>query len=78
MFFKAAEVHFQVMFNHVQTFINVGLQIHETLYPVLKQAKREQKRAFFNFDKLIINGQIYRGEETKNLPYYGNIMKNFV
>ena len=53
-------------------------EIHKTLYPVLKQAKREQKRAFFNFDKLIINGQIYRGEETKNLPYYGNIMKNFV
>ena len=53
-------------------------EIHKTLYPVLKQAKREQKRAFFNFDKLIINGQIYGGEETKNLPYYGNIMKNFV
>ena len=50
-------------------------EIHKTLYPVLKQAKRKQKRAFF---KLIINGQIYRGEETKNLPYYGNIMKNFV
>lgn len=53
-------------------------EIHKTLYPVLKQAKREQKRAFFNFDKLIIDGQIYRGKETKNLPYYGNIMKNFV
>ena len=52
--------------------------IHKTLYPVLKKAKRDEKKAFFNFDKLIINGQLYRGKETKNLPYYGNIMKNSV
>ena len=52
--------------------------IHKTLYLVLKKAKRDQKKAFFNFDKLIIDGQLYRGKETKNLPYYGNIMKNFV
>ena len=52
--------------------------IHKTLYPVLKKAKRDQKKAFFNFDKHIIDGQLYRGKETKNLPYYGNIMKNFV
>ena len=52
--------------------------IHKTLYPVLKKAKRDQKKAFFNFDKLIIDGQLYRGKETKNLPYYGNIMKNSV
>ena len=44
-------------------------EIHKTLYPVLKQAKRERKRAVFNFDKLIIDGQIYRGKETKNLPF---------
>jgi len=52
--------------------------IHKTLYPGLKKAKRDQKKAFFNFDKLIIDGQLYRGKETKNFPYYGNIMKNFV
>ena len=52
--------------------------IHKTLYPVLKKAKRDQKKAFFNFDKLIIEGQLYRGKETKNLPSYGNIMKTFV
>jgi len=45
---------------------------------VLKKAKRDQKKAFFDFDKLIIDGQLYRGKEIKNLPYYGNIMKNFV
>ena len=53
-------------------------EIHKSLYPVLKQAKREQKRAFLNFDKLIIDGLIYRGKETKNLPFCGNIVKNFV
>ena len=58
---------------------SIGVEeIHKTLYPVLKQDKREQKRAFFNFDKLIIDSQIYRGKETKNLPFYGNVMKNFV
>ena len=49
--------------------------IHKALYPVLKKAKQENRKAFFNFDKLIIDGQIYRGKETKKLPYYGNIMK---
>ena len=48
--------------------------IRKTLYPVLKEAKRNHHRAFFNVDKLIINGQVYRGEETTNLPFYGNIM----
>ena len=38
-------------------------EIHKTLYPVLKKAKREQQRAYFNFDKLIIDGRIYRGKE---------------
>lgn len=52
-------------------------EIHKTLYPVLKKAKQEHKRAHFKFDKLIIDGHIYRGKETKNLPYYGNIKNNF-
>ena len=43
-------------------------KIHETLYPVLKREKQAKQTAFFKVDKLIINGQIYRGEETSNLP----------
>ena len=71
---------------HVRSFVNnlkgsdIGISddyprevedIHKTLYPVLKKAKREKRKAFFNFDKLIIDGQIYRGKETKKLPFYG-------
>ena len=51
-------------------------EIHRKLYPVLKSAKQANKRAYFHIDKLIINRQIYRGEETKNHPFYGNIMKD--
>ena len=29
-------------------------------YPVLKKAKQNKQKAFFNYDKLIINGQIYK------------------
>ena len=46
----------------------------ETLYPVLKKAKQEKNTAFFKVDRLIINGQVYRGIETNNLPFYGSIM----
>ena len=42
--------------------------IHKTLYPVLKKAKRDEKKAFLNFDKLIINGQLYRGRKPKIFP----------
>ena len=49
-------------------------EIHEKLYPLLKKAKSEKQQAFFKVDKLIINGQVYRGQETENLPYYGLIM----
>ena len=52
--------------------------IHEKLYPVLKKAKQEKQTAFFKVDKLIINGQVYRGVETENLPYYGLIMSSTV
>ena len=48
--------------------------IYRKLLPVLKAAKREKKKAFFKVDKLIIDNSIYRGEETKGLPFYGNIM----
>jgi len=33
---------------------------------------------FFKVDKLIINGQVYRGAETEKLPYYGLIMNSTV
>ena len=50
--------------------------IHTELYPVLKNAKQEKQSAFFKVDKLIINGQVYNGTETENLPYYGSIMNS--
>ena len=50
--------------------------IHETLYPVLKRAKQAKQTAFFKVDKLTINGHIYRGEETRNLPHYGLILNS--
>ena len=48
--------------------------IHRKLLLELKAAKREKKKAFFKVDKLIIDNSIYRGEGTKGLPFYGNIM----
>ena len=42
-------------------------EIRKELYPVLKQAKREHKTAFFNVEKLIIDKAVYRGPETKKL-----------
>ena len=42
--------------------------IHEKLYPVLKKAKQEKQSVFFKVDKLIINGQLYRGAKTEKLP----------
>ena len=52
--------------------------IHEKLYPVLKKAKQGKQSAFFKVDKLIINGQVYRGVATEKLPYYGLIMNSTV
>ena len=48
-------------------------EIHTKLYPVLKGAKQNGQSAFFTLDKLKINGQIYRGEDTKDLEHYGVI-----
>ena len=48
--------------------------MRKELFPVLKKAKQQNKRASFNVDKLIIDGHIYRGPETKELPFYANIM----
>ena len=49
--------------------------IHKTLYPVLREAKKNNQAATFKVDKLIINGQIYRGPETYTLPFYNSIMR---
>ena len=44
--------------------------IRKELLSVLSKAKKENAQAAFNVDKLIINGQIYRGPETISLPFY--------
>ena len=49
-------------------------KIRKELLPVLRKAKKENAQAAFNVDKLIINGQIYRGPETISLPYYARIL----
>ena len=51
-------------------------EIHQKLYPVLKEAKRTGQKARFKVDKLIISGQVYRGAETENLVHYGLIMNS--
>jgi len=51
-------------------------EIHQKLYPVLKEAKKTGQRASFTVDKFIISGQVYRGEETENLAHYGLIMNS--
>ncbi|XP_078355540.1 uncharacterized protein LOC144640211 [Oculina patagonica] len=74
------------IFQHVKN-INTALKIgvaddfpkeiedmRKELLPVLKKAKKQNKRASFNVDKLIIDGHIYRGPETKKLPLYANIL----
>lgn len=49
-------------------------EIQSKLYPVLKKAKKAKQSAFFKVDRLIINGQVYRGKETEDLEHYGAIM----
>ena len=51
-------------------------EIRKELYPVLKKAKKDQKVAFFNVERLIIDKAVYRGPETKNFPLYGRIMNS--
>ena len=48
--------------------------IRKKLYPILKAAKREKRAAYFNVEKLIIDGALYRGEETLQFPFYGRLM----
>lgn len=51
-------------------------EVRKVLYPILKAAKRDKKTAYFNVEKLIINGALYRGEETSQFPFYGRLMDN--
>ena len=51
-------------------------EIHQKLYPVLKEAKKTRQKASFKVDKLIISGQVYRGVETENLAHYSLIMNS--
>lgn len=50
--------------------------IRKKLYPILKAAKRDKKAAYFNVEKLIIEGSLYRGPETQQFPFYGRLMDN--
>ena len=38
--------------------------------------KRQKKAAYFNVEKLIIDGALYRGEETSQFSFYGRLMDN--
>ena len=51
-------------------------EVRKVLYPILKAAKRDKKTVYFNVEKLIINGALYRGEETSQFPFYGRLMDN--
>jgi len=49
--------------------------MRKALLPVLGKAKRDAS-ASFNVDRLVINGQIYRGHETENFPFYANVLSS--
>ena len=57
------------------TFPEKSTKIDEKIYPVLKSAKKAKQKAYFKVDRIIIKGQVYRGEETKHLVHYG-LIKN--
>jgi len=50
------------------------IEVDEIKNPVLRKARSEQKTAFFNVEKLLINGALYLGPETKQFPIYGRLM----
>ncbi|KAK3739167.1 hypothetical protein QZH41_007996 [Actinostola sp. cb2023] len=47
-----------------EDFVHEVLQVRKNLLPVLKEAKRQKKKAFLKHDQLIIEGQIYKGMES--------------
>ena len=48
--------------------------MRKKLYPVLKAAKQEERTAFFNVERLILDGSLYRIPETIAFPLYGHLM----
>ena len=57
-------------------FPNEVEEIRKALYPLLKKAKQDKKKAFFNMKKLVIDNVVYHGPESKKIPLYGRIMAN--
>lgn len=57
-------------------FPNEVEEIRKALYPLLKKAKQDKKKAFFNIEKLVIDNVVYHGPESKKFPLYGRIMAN--
>jgi len=51
-------------------------EMRKALLPVLRKAKREKASALFNVDRLVINGQIYRGPETEKFPFYAKVLSS--
>lgn len=51
-------------------------KILEKLYPVLKSAKKAKQKDYYKVNRLIINGQVSRGEEINHLVHYGLIMNS--
>ena len=51
-------------------------EVRKELQPVLKKARQERKLAFFNIEKLIIDGRMYHGLETKRFPFYGRLIQS--
>ena len=51
-------------------------EFRKELQPVLKRARSDQKAAFFNVEKLLINGAVYRGPKTKPFPIYCHLMEH--
>ena len=51
-------------------------EIRKVLYLILKATKRGKKAAYFNIEKLIIDGALYRGKERSQFYFYGRLMDN--
>ena len=50
--------------------------IHIHSYPILKAVKRENNAAYFNVEKLIIDGALCRDEKTSQFSFYGRLLNN--
>ena len=57
-------------------FPNEVEEIRKALYLLLKKAKQDKKKAFFNIEKLVVDNVVYDGPESKKFPLYGCIMSN--